>query len=43
MFSDFTQFSSGVQVAKNKVTRLFDREHFSGETRHSDVTKHILC
>ena len=36
MSSDFRQFSSGVQVAENKVTRLFDREHFSGG-RHSSV------
>ena len=39
MFSDFTQFSSGVQVAENKMTRLFDREHFSEETKKHNLTK----
>ena len=39
MFSDFTQFSSGVQVAENKMTRLFDREHFSEGTKKNNLTK----
>ena len=39
MFSDFLQFSSGVQVAENKMTRLFDMEHFSEETKKHNLTK----